>query len=85
VHENDGLSPVNHLHSLLEGPSNKVIQGLPLTETNYDTAVDLLKERFGKPKVIIAAQMDELVKLPDCSSRSPRLIEVIRLLSTFED
>ena len=70
VHDNNDLSPVdkfNYLQSLLKGPASKVTQCLPLTEANYNTAVELLKSRFGNPQVIIAAHMDELVNLPDCS------------------
>ena len=44
-----------------------MIQGLPLTDSNYDTAVSLLQERFGDPQTIISAHMDELLKLPECT------------------
>ena len=70
VHDNDALSSVdkfNYLQSLLKGPASKAIQGLPRTEGNYNDAVELLKARFDNTRVIIAALMDELVKLPDCS------------------
>jgi len=66
VHENPSLSKIdkfNYLHSLLEGSASRVIQGLQLSDTNYDTAVSLFQERFGDPQTIISAHMDELVKL----------------------
>ena len=47
------------------------MQGLTLTEANYDTAVDLLKARFGKKQAIISAHMDELMKLPDNTLDKP--------------
>ena len=50
---------------MLDGPAARSIKGLTLTEANYDSAVDLLKKRFGKPQQIIAARMDEL-KIPNC-------------------
>jgi len=71
VHENPDISTIakfSYLTSLLDGPAHKVVQGLTLTETNYDAAVTLLQERFGDRQVIISTHMDELMKLPDRSS-----------------
>ena len=71
VHHNVQISKVdkfNYLHSLLDGAAATAIQGLALNESNYDAAVELLKERFGKPQNIIAAHMDELLKITACTS-----------------
>ena len=70
VHENTTLSPVekfNYLISLLEGTASRTIQGLTLTEANYHSAIELLKERFGQPQQIISAHMDELLKIQGCN------------------
>lgn len=70
VHENSDISVIdkfNYLNSLLEGPAALTIQGLKLSESNYDSAVALLKERFGKPQHIISAHMEELIKIPPCT------------------
>ena len=70
VHKNEELSGIdkfNYLVSLLEGPAARAVQGLPLTETNYDHAVELLKERYGNKQKIVSAHMEELLKLPICS------------------
>ena len=70
VHENTTLSPVekfNYLISLLEGTDSRTIQGLTLTEANYHSAIELLKERFGQPQQIISAHMDELLKIQGCN------------------
>ena len=59
IHENTGISTIdkfNYLNSLLEGSAARAIQGLTLTESNYEAAVDILKDRFGK------TQIDELLK-----------------------
>ena len=56
VHDNPAISKIdkfNYPSSLLEGSTSKVVQGLTLTEGNYDSAVALLKERFGNKQVII--------------------------------
>ena len=43
-----GVVKMNYLSGLLKGEAARVIQGLPLSESNYKRAVDLLKERFGQ-------------------------------------
>ena len=53
---------------MLEGAAAKAIQGLTLSDANYDSAVDLLRERFGKSQAIITAHMEELLKVPGCTS-----------------
>ena len=71
VHDNAMLSKVNklnYLNSLLEGEAKQSIQGLTLSESNYDSAVEILHERFEKPQQIISAHMDEIVKLPPSTS-----------------
>ena len=50
----------------MEGTAASTIQGLSLSEANYDSALELLKGRFGKPQQIISAHMDELLKIPVC-------------------
>ena len=68
-HNNSEISTIdkfNYFNSLLEGPAARSIHGLPLTETNYKTAVGILKDRFSQPQQIISANMDELLKLPGC-------------------
>jgi len=57
----------NYLHALLEAVAAQSIQGLALTETNYQAAIDLLKSRFGNTQQVITTHMDELLKLPACA------------------
>ena len=52
---------------MLEGPAAKSIQGLALSEANYEAAIAILQDRFGKTQQIISAHMDELLRLPSCS------------------
>ena len=70
VHSNEAISTIdkyNYLNSLLEGPAARAIQGLALTEANYESAIQLLQARFGKPQQVISAHMDELLRLPSCT------------------
>ena len=65
VHTNADLTKIDkfsYLVSLLEGTASRAIAGLPITEENYDAAVDIINERFGNPQQLISAHMDELLK-----------------------
>ena len=61
------MDKFNYLQSLLEGSAAKAIQGLMLTETNYDCANEILEGRFGRGKQIIAANVDDFLKTQPCS------------------
>lgn len=80
IHTNTDIANIdkfNYLKSLIEGPAARAIQGLTLTNDNYEAAVKILKERFGKRQQIVSAHMDELLKIPNCSndkSHSLRLV-----------
>ena len=74
VHSNAQLSHIdkfNYLNSLLEGQAQRAIQRLPMTEDNYEAAVNILNQRFAKPQQIISAHMDELLKIPVCNGDKP--------------
>jgi len=80
VDENPQLSKIdkfNYLYSLLEGSAFRCVKGLPLSEENYDTALDLLKQRFGKKLQIVCAHMDEIVKLPKCVNDRPHSLRTL--------
>ena len=69
IDKNPELSVIdkfNYLSSLVEGPAARAIQGLTLSEANYDAAKEILKQRYGRPQQVIAAHMDELLKIPSC-------------------
>lgn len=70
VHNNHEISKIdkfNYLNSLLEGAALRAIQGLALTGSNYDAAIEILRDRFGQPQQIITAHMDELHKISACT------------------
>ena len=74
VHLNPVLTKIdkfNYLTSLLEGSASRAIAGLPITEKNYDAAVDFICKHFGKPQQLISAHMDELLKISACPSDKP--------------
>ena len=80
IHNNSQLTKIdkfNYLHSLLDGQAAHAIKGLTLTEANYDSAVELLQQRFGKPQQIITAHMDELIKIPNCTCERPHSLRSV--------
>ena len=87
VHLNPVLTKIdkfNYLTSLLEGTASLAIAGLPITEENYDAAVDIICKRFGKPQQLISAHMDELLKMSTCPSDKPHQLSVnIRALEAL--
>ena len=69
IDKNPELSVIdkfNYLSSLVEAPAARAIQGLTLSEANYEAAKEILKQRYGRPQQVIAAHMDELLKIPSC-------------------
>ena len=71
IHSNPTIAKVNkfsYLQSLLEGQAARAIKGLTLTGANYDAAIAILRDRFGKAQPTIAAHMDEILKIQACTS-----------------
>ena len=80
VHRKEGISNIdkfNYLNSVLEGVAARTIQGLTLTEENYDATIKLLRERFGRIQQIISARMDHLLKVSPCCNDSPSSLRYV--------
>jgi len=52
-----------------------------LDEHNYESAVNLLQDRFGKPQQIISAHMEELLKISPCTGEKPSSFRYVFMLS----
>ena len=66
IHLNDSLSKVDkfsYLRGLLVGPARSAIVGFKLTSANYESAVELLKNRYGKKTAIQRAHVNELLNV----------------------
>ena len=66
IHLNDSLSKVDkfsYLRGLLVGPARSAIAGFTLTSANYESAVELLKNRYGKKTAIQRAHVNELLNV----------------------
>ena len=58
------VDKVVYLKNLLQGKAAYAIQGLPLTDGNYNVPLDILSSRFGNKQIIISSHMEDLMKLP---------------------
>lgn len=67
IHENNSLSSVEkflYLRTSLTGKAAAVVSGLQATEDNYNSAVDMLKERFGRQDILVQEHLTQLLNLP---------------------
>ena len=56
------VEKMTYLKSYLKGDAARAIEGLSLTKCNYNIAVSLLKERFGKKQIIQNAYMQAILQ-----------------------
>ncbi|CAL1282487.1 unnamed protein product [Larinioides sclopetarius] len=66
IDDNKFLSKIDkfsYLKSLLGGAAANAINGFALSEENYDQALILLKQRFGREELVINAHMAKLLNL----------------------
>ena len=71
VDGNPSISPIEkftYLKSCVISNAESAIAGLSLTADNYKVAIDILKDRFGKPQLLISNYMDALLKLSSVNS-----------------
>ena len=68
-----GIQKMNYLKGYLKGEAARAVSGLPLTDENYQKAVELLKDRFGRNQILINAYMESLIKRNVPSSDVKRL------------
>ena len=67
VHLNESLSKVQkftYLLSLFEETASDTVSGFTLTDSNYDSAVDLIHVRYSNKRLIISSHMEQLLQLP---------------------
>ncbi|XP_044167481.1 uncharacterized protein LOC114949922 [Acropora millepora] len=63
-----GIEKFTYLNSCVTSNAESATPGLPLTGANYNVAIDILKDRFRKPQLLISIYMDALLKLPSVNS-----------------
>ena len=68
IHINPSLQPVdkfNYLKVQLCGKTREVISGLDITSSNYEVAVRLLNDRYGRKHLMIETHYSQLRDLPN--------------------
>jgi hypothetical protein len=76
IASNPSLSDIdkfNYLRCQLVGDAKSALEGLELTTTNYATAIDLLKDRFGNSQTVINAHYTALMDMNKASDSTNRL------------
>ena len=71
IHQKQNTSDIDkftYLKSYLCDSANSVISGLTLTSENYKEAIDLLRQRYANPQVLISAHMKTFVPLNSVKS-----------------
>lgn len=69
VHSKSNLSNIQKFHYLkssLKGEASEFLQGIEITDDNYEEAWDLLKERFHNERIITQKHIRALFELPNC-------------------
>ena len=67
IHSNNAISDIDkfsYLKSFLCDSAKGCISGLSLSSANYYEALELLKQRYGNPQMLINAYMKRFVQLP---------------------
>ncbi|XP_065891564.1 uncharacterized protein [Dysidea avara] len=72
IHEQDlpNVTKVSYLKGVLRGAAATAVGGISVTNENYDTAIRLLTDKFGKREVIIDTLYSQLQFLPVATNQS---------------
>ena len=71
------------LKSLLKGDAASCISGFKITDKNYETSVNLLKERYNNTRLIVSPHMTNLLNLPQLAS-SDNINDLRKIYDTVE-
>ena len=72
IHENDELANVHkmkYFKGYLEELVRSVISGVPITDSNYQTAIELLKKRLAKPSRLEHSNINQMVNIQPVSMK----------------
>ena len=72
------IEKMNYLKNYLKGEAERSISGFSLSNENYTSAVELLKQRFGQKQTLINSYMEALWKIPNATTD-------VKKLRTFYD
>ena len=67
------INKFNYLRTQLEDRALKTIEGLDLTNANYETAITLLRKRYGKKPMVLDPHYTHLMDLAQASNSTSSL------------
>ena len=74
---------MTYLTNLCKGEAEACIQGIVMSNDNYEIALRMLKERFGDEKILISAHINKLLNL-DATSNYVDVKEMRTLYNNIE-
>jgi len=80
VHNNPSVSKVQklvYLKSLLKGEASRLVNSLILSESNYDTAWQLLHDRYQNQREILFSVLRKLFSLPNSNSSAMAIRQLV--------
>ena len=83
IHKNSSLQPIdkfNYLRAQLEREALKAISGLELTNSNYDAAIAILKERYGNEQLIVDTHYTKLMEMSPAVNRTTSLRDTLDVI-----
>lgn len=69
------------MKSYLSGAVAKTVAGLMLTDSNYDHALEILRDRYGRKDIVVNAHMTKLLNLNPVKKVS----DVVALRQLYDD
>lgn len=84
IHNSASLSKIDkfsYLKSFLTNTAASAVAGLALTDDNYDSAITMLKSRFGRKDLVINAHMNKLLNM----TAVKRATDVLLLRKLYDD
>ncbi|KRX88936.1 hypothetical protein T4E_7471 [Trichinella pseudospiralis] len=71
----DGTAQFAYLLSCLTGKARGAIEEIPVTAANHAHAVEILRNRFGRPEKVAREHILTLCKAPECREMTPQSIQ----------
>ena len=84
IDQNETLSKTEkftYLKSYLSGAAAKTVAGLMLTDSNYDHALEILRDRYGRKDIVVNAHMTRLLNLTPVKRAS----DVVALRQLYDE
>ena len=69
------VTKFNYLISVMRGDAKTALEGIPITDTNYESAKKILHEKYGRKELVIFAHVQELLSLSPSKDKLPSMYD----------